>query len=257
MPHYYQPMAILTYLIFIIVFGYPGFGSCASVTPINWYHNFLNSAPSLSFVMKSPIISAVVHYSTKCLSFKYGCDEIVSWIYVICGLAFWSLCILSQKNSTFIVLKDDFLKKMHPWASNQYLLYSKADILSSTAKISVSVKLCVLSFCFFLLTMGNLLPIYRPRPVCPLMFGCNKNDPKIYHFSMHLLLELRISGKFLVSLIYFIWWTNLNQLLLSGSITFVASNETVVRVSGLSHLVVNIIFATSWWNSTACLVLGF
>ena len=98
------------------------------------------------------------------------------------------------------------------------------------------------SFCFIELKMGNPLPIDRPPPVVPLMFGCTANDPPIHHFSMPLLFSIRMSVWFLVPLIYFIIWTNLSQSSFSGSLTLVVSNEIVVHVSGMARLLANNIF---------------
>ena len=119
------------------------------------------------------------------------------------------------------------------------------------------MELPVFSFCFVELTIVNPVPINRTPPVCPIMFGCTMNDPSIHHFSIPLLLALRISGRFLVPMIYFIRWINLAQSLLSGSLTLVARNEITVQVYGLPCLVENNIFATRWWNSTACFELIF
>ena len=70
-------------------------------------------------------------------------------------------------------------------------------------------------------------------------------------------LVLRISGRFLVPLIYFILCTNLAQFLLSGSLTLVARNEISVQVSSLARLVANNILVTRRWKSTSCLALSF
>ena len=89
--------------------------------------------------------------------------------------------------------------------------------------------------------MVNTLPIDIPPPVCPIMLGCTSNDPSNHYFSMLLLLELSVTYKFRVPLIYSIRQTNLA---FSGSLTLVVRNETVMRVSGLAHLVVNNVFVT-------------
>ena len=95
----------------------------------------------------------------------------------------------------------------------------------------------MLSLCFVELTMGNNFTIDRPLPVCLIIFGCTANDPSIHHFSAPLLLEIRISHRFLLHLIYFIKWTNLDQSLLSGSLIIMARNEIVAHVYILSQLV--------------------
>ena len=132
-----------------------------------------------------------------------------------------------------------FSKTSHPWAFNQYLVRIMSGIQSYTAGISVSVEICVLSFCFVELTIINPLHIDKPPPVWPLMFGCTANDPPIHNFSMQFLLELRIIGRFLVYLIYLIIWTNLTQLSLSGYLTLVVRNKIAVQVSVLDCLVKN------------------
>ena len=53
---------------------------------------------------------------------------------------------------------------------------------------------------------------------------------------MPLPLALKISGNFLMPLIYFIVWTNLVQSSFSGSLTIVVSNDTAVHVSGMLRL---------------------
>ena len=130
-------------------------------------------------------------------------------------------------------------KASYPWAFNQYLVRIMSGIQSYTAGISVSVEICVLSFCFVELTIINPLHIDKPPPVWPLMFGCTANDPPIHNFSMQFLLELRIIGRFLVYLIYLIIWTNLTQLSLSGYLTLVVRNKIAVQVSVLDCLVKN------------------
>ena len=84
------------------------------------------------------------------------------------------------------------------------------------------------SFCFVELTMINPLLVDRPPPVCPLMFGCTENDPSINNFGIPLTLELRISGRFLVTLIYFFRWNDLAQLSFSGYLNLVVMNEIAV-----------------------------
>ena len=137
------------------------------------------------------------------------------------------------------------------------MVHSTAGIQSSTSTISVSVELCVLSFCFVELKMVNPFPINRPPPVCHLMIGCTANDPSIYRFSMPLTLLLRKIGRFPVPLIYFIICTNLAQSSLSGSFTLVVRNEIALQVLILACLVANNIFTTSWWNSIDYLALSF
>ena len=124
------------------------------------------------------------------------------------------------------------------------MVYSTEFIQSYTSTISVSVELRVFSFCFVKLKMVNPLPIYRPPPVCPLVLVCTVNIPSIHHFSIPLMLALRISGRFLVHLIYFIIWDNLDQSPLSGYLTLMVRNEISVWVSGLTRLVANSIFST-------------
>ena len=60
---------------------------------------------------------------------------------------------------------------------------------------------------------------------------------------MPLLLALRISGRFLVTLIYFIIWNNFSLLSFSGSLTLEVTNEIAAQLSDLSHLVDNNIFS--------------
>ena len=127
-----------------------------------------------------------------------------------------------------------FSKTSYPWASNQYMVHSTAGIKSSTATISVSVELCMFSFCFVEPKIGKNIPIDRTQPVCSLMFQCTDNDPSIQHFSMQLVLALRINGMFLVTLIYFIIWANLDQSKLLGSITLLVRNEIALQVSSLA-----------------------
>ena len=67
----------------------------------------------------------------------------------------------------------------------------------------------------------------------------NRKGSIIQHFSMPLPLALKISGKLLLPLIYFIIWTNLSQSPLSGSIILVVMSEILVQVSVLARLVVN------------------
>ena len=80
------------------------------------------------------------------------------------------------------------------------------------------------NLCFVELTMGNYLLVDIPPLVYPIMFGCTDNDPYIHYFSMTLMLALRVSGRFLVLLIYLIIWTNLAQLELSGSLILMVRN---------------------------------
>ena len=150
-----------------------------------------------------------------------------------------------------------FSKTSYPLSSIQYMVHIMVDIQSSTTKFSVSVVLHVFRFCFVKLEMGNPLLVDITPPVRPLVFGCNMNDPSVHQFSMPLPLSLRISGGFLVTLIYFIIWTNLAQSPLSGSLTLLVRNLIVVQVSGLARLAEKNYFATMWWNSTACLGLIF
>ena len=90
------------------------------------------------------------------------------------------------------------------------------------------MELRVFSFCFVELTMINPLLVDRSPLVCPLMLGCTANDPSINHFSIPLTLELRISGRFLVTLIYFFRWNDLAQLSFSGYLNLVVMNEIAV-----------------------------
>ena len=109
--------------------------------------------------------------------------------------------------------------------------------------ISVSSELLVLRLCLVELKIVNTLSIDITQPVQPIMFGYTVIDPSIQNFSMPLPLALRISGRLLVPLIYFIIWTNLAQSSLSDSLTLAARNETSVHLSGLTHLIANNIFA--------------
>ena len=135
-----------------------------------------------------------------------------------------ALPVLSKIIALLLYWYTMLSKTSYHWASNQYLVHSTAGVQSSTATISVSAELRVFSFCFVELKMGNTLPIDRPPPVCPLMFGCTTNDPSIHHFSMPLPLSLMISGRLLVPMIYFIRWTNLAQSSLSDFLSIVVGN---------------------------------
>ena len=183
--------------------------------------------------------------------------KIVSDVYVICLISDWSLAVLFQNNSTLIVLKDNVIKMLYPWASNKYLVHSTSVIQSSTATTSVSSELHVFNFWFVELSMVNPLTVDRPPLVSPLIFWCTAKDISIRHFIIPLPLALRISSNLLVPLIYFIRCTNMVQLSLLGSLTLMVRNETAVHVSDLARLVSNNIVITRGWNSTACLVLSF
>ena len=117
----------------------------------------------------------------------------------------------------------------------KYLVQHTAGMQSSTATISDSVELRVLSFCFVELTMGKPLPMLRPPPVCPRISGCTPNDPSIHHLSIPPPLALKVRGNFLVPLMYFIRWVNLDQSSVSGSLTLVVRNAIAVQVSGLAR----------------------
>ena len=69
----------------------------------------------------------------------------------------------------------------------------------------------MLSFYYVELIVRNNLPIDRPPPGGPLMFGCTVDYTSMQNFSMTLPLALRISGRLLVPLVYFIICTNLAQ----------------------------------------------
>ena len=83
-----------------------------------------------------------------------------------------------------------------------------AGMKSSTPKISVSVELFVVIFCFVELTIGN--PRLKDKP--PLEYtrilGWNAKDSSTLHFKIPLPLELRVSEILLVPLRYCIIWTN-------------------------------------------------
>ena len=128
---------------------------------------------------------------------------------------------------------------------------------SSTPMISVSVELLAFSFCLVELTIGKPWPKESPPPECPRMFGWTANDASTHHLRMPLPLALKISGIFLVPLMYFIRWTNLAQSSLSGSRTRVVRNAIAVHVSGLALLVAYRALATKLWNSTALSGLSF
>ena len=130
-------------------------------------------------------------------------------------------------------------------ASKQYIFHNTTGIQSPTTTTLVYVKLTVFSFYFVELLVRNTLPIDRLPPVCPLIVVCTTNNSKIYHFNMPLSLALRISGKFLVLLIYFIIWTKLNQSSLSSCLTLLKRNEILIHVFVLDILVA-IFFATEF-----------
>ena len=157
--------------------------------------------------------------------FNTICYEIVSGVYVLFLLAAWSLSVLFQNNSPFVVLKDNVLKNImslsiQPISSSYYGRHT----IFHWYKFSFSGASSVQIFIFVELTMGNIIPVDRPPPVCPLMFGCTTNSPLIHHFSNTFPLAIRISGRFLVLLVYLVRWTNLVQSSLSGSLTLKVRN---------------------------------
>ena len=92
-----------------------------------------------------------------------------------------------------------------------------AGMQSSTETSSDYVELLVFNFCLVEVTTGNPLPIDRPPPVCPRIVGCTAKDPSTYHFRMPVPAALRINGKVLVPLRYFIMWDSFVQSASSGS----------------------------------------
>ena len=109
---------------------------------------------------------------------------------------------------------------------------------SSRLRPLVSIELLVLSFCFVKVAIGIPLPIDRPSPVCPLMFGCTANDVYINHFKiLLLLLAFRISRNSLFPLTYFIIWTNSCSLTLDvKKTTAVSLGCQVVELCCFFHL---------------------
>ncbi len=68
----------------------------------------------------------------------------------------------------------------------KYLVHRIDDIMLSIPTSLLSVELLVFSFCFMELMIGNPVPIVKPPPVCPRMFGCMGNDTSTYQLSIPL-----------------------------------------------------------------------
>ena len=238
-PHSYQP-SDHTYLLDIrdIFLGFPGPSYWDYVTPINWYQDLLNNSLWAGYVMKYTILSAVGNHYRKSSYFSiWSVMKYYLMFMWFVRLLLEDLPFFSKIVTLLLSLYTIFSKTSYPWTYNQYLVHSRAGMQSSTAKFSVSVEIFMFSFYFVELIMVNPLPIDRPPPVWPIVFGCNAIDPSIHHFSIPLSLALIISGRFLVPLIYFIRCTNLAQSSFSGSITPMVRNEILVKVSGMDRLV--------------------
>ena len=136
------------------------------------------------------------------------------------------------------------LSTLYPCASIKYHVQQIASMKLSAPTTSVSVELRVLSFCLVKLMTGNPHPRDNPPPECPLIFGWTVNDASTHHFKMPLPSVLKISGSFLVPLMYFIRWTSLAQPSLSGSCTLIVRNVMAVHVSSLAHFVAYSVFTT-------------
>ena len=129
-----------------------------------------------------------------------------------------ALLFFSKRISLLLSWNKMISKTSYPLMYSQYLVHSTTGIQPPIDTILVSVELCLFSFCFGEPTIGNPLPVDRPPQLCPLVFGCTANDPLTHHFSMMNMLELRISDRFFVPLIYLIRWTNLTPSSFSGSL---------------------------------------
>ena len=110
-------------------------------------------------------------------------------------------------------------------------------IRSSTATISLSVELRVLSLCFVDLSKGNPLPMVIAPPVCPLISGCTANDASTYQLRTPVLSPPSINGNSRVAQRYSITWRSLHQSSMLGPLTLVVRIAIASDMSGLALLV--------------------
>jgi hypothetical protein len=169
---------------------------------------------------------------------------------MLCPLTAGTLAVLRQKNSTFVVLKQNVVLYLVTLSFQEKPCPTDCGMKSSEPTSSVSVELRVLSFCLMALTTGKPLPRDNPPPECPRMLGWTAKEASTHHLRMPLPSALRISGSFRVPRRYFIRCTNFLQSCSSGCCTLEVRNATEVQVSGLARLVANNVFATKLWNCT-------
>ena len=139
---------------------------------------------------------------------------------------------------------------LQPCAAMKYWVQHISGMKPSTATISVSMEIFVLSFCFVELTIGNPHPKDKTPPECPLILGWTANDASTHHLKIPFPLVLRVSEILCVPLMYHIRCTNSTQSSLLGAHTLVVINTMAVQVSSLALLVALKVFATRLWNST-------
>ena len=139
----------------------------------------------------------------------------------------------------------------YPCDSRKWRVQMIIGIMSSTPTNSLSVELLVFSFCLVDVEIGKPLPIVKPPPVCPRIFGCTANEASTYHISNPSLSAPNTKGLTLSFLKYSIRCLSFSQSSLSGALTLVVRNATDRHVSGLALLVTYNIFATMVWKSAA------
>jgi hypothetical protein len=104
----------------------------------------------------------------------------------------------------------------YPCDSRKWRVQMIIGIMSSTPTNSLSVELLVFSFCLVDVEIGKPLPIVKPPPVCPRIFGCTANEASTYHISNPSLLAPNTKGRMLSFLKYSIRCLSFSQSSLSG-----------------------------------------
>ena len=109
--------------------------------------------------------------------------------------------------------------------------------MSSTPTNSLSVELLVFSFCFVEAVMGNCLPIDKPPPVWPCIFGCTANKALTYHINSPSFSAPKTRGWALSFLKYSMRWRSFSHSSLLGALTLIDRNAINRHTSGLALLV--------------------
>ena len=121
---------------------------------------------------------------------------------------------------------------LYPCYFRKYLVNITWVITSYTQTSSASVELLVLIL--FLLEYAQALPVamFINTPVWLLVYLCTKNSSSTYHFMFSDLFIGIISGRPMVTCMYFIPLDILLHLSVSGLLTLVQRNYTGVWISG-------------------------
>ncbi len=94
-----------------------------------------------------------------------------------------ALPFLSRRIELLLSCSMRFSTIPYPCDSKKLRVQIIIGIMSLTPTNSLSVELLVFSFCLVEAEIGNPLPMVRPPPVWPRIFGCTAKDASTYHIS--------------------------------------------------------------------------